>query len=103
MEDEYPELYSDADMAWLREQLLWEGVEAIASDIDVDDIDPAYWGLDADAWAVMTEPQKKAVTATFIVEDRWAMQWAGIEPDEWVSMSLDEREEVVRAERAARA
>lgn len=103
MIDEFPNLYSDADVAWLREQTLRDEVLLLAPDIEPHDIDPAYWGIDPESWTVLTDEQQQAVAATHIVEDRWAMRWAGIDPEEWENMPLEEREEVVRAERATHA
>lgn len=100
---EYPDLYSNADVAWLHDQTLQFEVLDLAPDIEPDGIDPVYWGIDPTAWALLSPEQKQAMAATFIVEDRWAMRWAGVEPDEWEQMPLDEREEILRAERAARA
>lgn len=87
-------LYTDADIAWLESCAMpdrWAQVEAIQAEIDPTDIDPGYWGIATENWSELPFDSQKATAAVLIERDRYAMRRAGIDPDVWVQMPLDER------------
>lgn len=80
-----------------RERAFHARVHQTQAELEPCEVDPAFWNIDPEAWLTLDDEAQRAVAATLIEEDRDAMQYAGIEPDEWVTLEFTERYEVVAA------
>ena len=88
------DLYSESDISAIiaiEQQNLYPQIEEVQAEIKPAEIDPSFWGIDPEAWKTLPADQQRAVAATHIAYDRFAMQAARIEPDDWVTMPLEER------------
>lgn len=80
-----------------RERAFHARVHRTQEELQPCEVDPAFWNIDPEAWLTLDDEMQRAVAATLIEEDRDAMTYAGIEPDEWVTLDFTERSEVVTA------